>query len=271
MLLELSSYLNQLESGRTDIKRTENVWTQCHPVPGTSGESCIKDWDSILTTRTFFINKLSSQSQQIKSDNLMLLKNALAMNYVNLGLTAIEDKNPKYAKRGMDRLRSLGALNDEVKCCERSLISRIVSYNNGKRDNMTAVDSFCFVFKQLAKSYDGEKSGKLMTDTKDLFHCLLEIVDEEKQIRPSAIIRQLRSTEQASFNNIFANIEDNNEKLKENIVFKVLDFFMKAHKAESYSVADDLMQGANFTHELWRKERDKVEDGGHQFSLLSVR
>ncbi len=271
MLLELSNYLSQLENSQIDIKVTENLWNQCHPVSGTSGDSCIKDWDSILTTRCLFFNKISAQSQKINCDSLMPLRNALAKNYINLGLTAVKDKNPKYAKRGLDRVRSFGALSDEIKSLERSLISQIVSYNNGRRDNMTAVDSFCFVFKQLAKSYQEEKAGKLMTDTKDLFYCLFEIVYKEKEVCPSAIIRQLKSNDQSSFNCIFPSIEDDNDKLRENIGFKVLDYFMSAHKTEDSSLADDLMQGANFTHELWKKEKDKGEDGGHQYAQLSVR
>ena len=173
--------------------------------------------------------------------SVIALKKALAKNYGNLALIAVKAKIPKYAKRGMKCIKALNINDGEIKSLERSIISKVIVYNNGIRDNVTPVENFCFVFRELTQT-NMDPSDVMASDVKDMYHCFFEIVDKAWRVKPSCIRRQLEDKEISVFDEMFDVVKDCNDGLKEHISLQVLNYFMSAYKADKTELMDDLMQ-----------------------------
>eukprot|EP00088_Acartia_fossae_P026836 TRINITY_DN2760_c0_g1_i1.p1 TRINITY_DN2760_c0_g1~~TRINITY_DN2760_c0_g1_i1.p1 ORF type:complete len:995 (+),score=207.63 TRINITY_DN2760_c0_g1_i1:139-3123(+) len=247
-LSELTLYLDRTK----DVKGIEKLWHENQPDQGTD----LVEWDNILTTRRMLLNLGSDEDS---------LKRSLATNYGYLARIAVAYRNSSYAERGLKTMNKL-CRDVDMMATRRSIISKVAVMKSIDKDDSKAVQNFCNVFRSLPG--ETKMKNQLLPDAKDIFECLFRIADKNSSLLPSEIRKYLlqKPTEVEKFDKIFSTLDNTNGELVDFLQKEVLTFFSHAYQGEENRIADDMMEGSNFVHRLYKQNADATE-----FAALSVK
>jgi hypothetical protein len=260
-LSEISSYLAPKDSSHNRSELAQ-AWTKLQP----NLQDNLVSWDRILNVRNLHLVP-DSDAMDIdgKSSTRDRLSLSLAKCFVALGESAVSQSNVHFTHYCLKKISRLVGSSPEVAADRESIKSRVAILNFGKREDLTAVDNFCSVFKSWNKHLRSEDTKKsLHSDLlhKDVVLCLNAIVSQNPHITPAQIRRQLKAEEEQKFFESMFQTGDDHETFRKDLAEKVIYSFDQLRKLDfdgnHQKLGNILMEGANFLHDLIDKDQ---EDG----------
>jgi hypothetical protein len=196
---------------------------------------------------------------------------SLAKGYVALAQASVAQANVYFTHYCLKKISQImgGSDNAELTADRESIKSRVAMLNFATaREDLTAVDNFCSLFRSWVRHVKPERKEHSTFRHhrhdllyKDVMVCLSTIVEQNSQITPSQIRRQLKAeTDQQRFDHLLPQLKDSHEAFRQSFTDKVLGAFEKLRHLDwghsQQKLGGILLEGANYIHNLLQKTSD---------------